>query len=235
MLKKHITLEKAVKIFDGQRILDNLNFEIYEKEITAVLGISGIGKTTLLRIISGLDSLDSGKVYINGKLATDGKKIVIPPYKRKIGFIFQNLGLWEHMTVWEHLEFIEKDKKKIIKILEKFGLLEHKNKKPYQLSGGQKQRLAIARVFAQNTEILLLDEPFSNLDMIRKKQLREEILNLKKEKGLTVVYVTHDPIDVKILSTKVAVLHNGKIIQSGSYEELLSNPKIEIVEQLLKL
>jgi ABC-type sugar transport system ATPase subunit len=234
-LENIIRLEKITKKYGNETVLENLSFGIKKGEILAVLGISGIGKTTLLRIIAGLESVEEGKVFIKSQIATDGKKIIIPPYKRKIGFIFQNLGLWEHMSVWEHIEFITKDKRKITEILRKFELLEHKDKKPYQLSGGQKQRLAIARVFAQDVEILLLDEPFSNLDMIRKKQLREEILNLKNEKNLTVIYVTHDPIDVKIMSTKVAVLHNKKIIQSGSYQQLILNPVSQIVKDLLSI
>jgi ABC-type sugar transport system ATPase subunit len=234
-LENIIRLEKITKKYGNETVLENLSFGIKKGEILAVLGISGIGKTTLLRIIAGLESVEEGKVFIKSQIATDGKKIIIPPYKRKIGFIFQNLGLWEHMSVWEHIEFITKDKRKITEILRKFELLEHKDKKPYQLSGGQKQRLAIARVFAQDVEILLLDEPFSNLDMIRKKQLREEILNLKNEKNLTVIYVTHDPIDVKIMSTKVAVLHNKKIIQSESYQQLILNPVSQIVKDLLSI
>jgi len=230
-----VKVENLEKSFGNEKVLDGVCLNIKKGETIAVLGVSGTGKTTLLRIIAGLETADKGRVFINGKLATDGKNVLLPPHKRKIGFIFQNLGLWEHMTVYQHLEFIKKDKEKIENILKKFVLWQHRDKKPYQLSGGQKQRLAIARVFIQEPEILLLDEPFSNLDMIRKKQLRKEILKIKQEKNLTVIYVTHDPIDVKILSDRAAVLHNGKVIQTGSYEELLSNPKETVVKELLEI
>ncbi len=234
-MEKDIKLKGIIKKFEGREVLREINLEIKKAEIFAILGISGAGKTTLLRIISGLEIPDKGRVYINGKLATDGGKIIIPPYKRKIGFIFQNLGLWEHLTVEEHIKFVTSNKQKIEEILKFFDLAEHRKKKPYQLSGGERQRLAIARSFAQEPEFLLLDEPFSNLDVIKKRQMRTEILKIKENKNIGVIYVTHDPLDIKIIADRIAILHNGKIIQIGKYKEILSNPAEPIVKDLLQI
>ncbi len=145
-MDSEIRLKQIFKSFGKEIILNNINLEIKKGEILAILGISGIGKTTLLRIIASLEYPHRGEVYVEDKKVTENRKILIPPYKRKIGFIFQNLGLWEHLTVEKQIEFVLSDKDK-------------RKKKPYQLSGGEKQRLAIARSFAQEPEFLLLAEP----------------------------------------------------------------------------
>ena len=223
------------KSFGPEQVLEGVDLEVPKGEVLAVIGVSGSGKTTLLRLIAGLEAPEAGEIYLFGTLATKGPEILIPPYQRRLGFIFQNLGLWEHMCVEEHLRFVTSAKEEIEKWLAFFGLSAYRNKRPYQLSGGQRQRLAIARALAQGTEIMLLDEPFSNLDVPRKKQLRQEILRLKQERDLTLVYVTHDTLDVRLLSDRVAILHQGRIIQTGTYEELLKAPIKPIVRELLEI
>ncbi len=234
-----IEIVDVKKSFDGEGVLSGITLKIQRGEVLAILGVSGTGKTTLLRIIAGLEIPDSGKVFIDGKIATEDSRIIIPPERRKIGFIFQNLALWEHMTVEAHINFVLQVRKspgsneETRRILEFFDLYTHRHKKPYQLSGGQKQRLAIARALAQDPEFLLLDEPLSNLDVPRKKQLRRELLRIKEEKRLAIVYVTHDPVDVRLISDRIAVLHDGKIVQTGNYEILVKTPAHPVVSELL--
>ncbi len=230
-----ISLRKAGKRFGAEEVLRGIDLEIGQGEIVAIIGVSGSGKTTLLRLIAGLEVPDAGEILLHGRLVSRAGEVLVPPHERKIGFIFQNLGLWEHLTVEEHLRFVTRDEARLEELLRFLGLLEHRRKKPYQLSGGQRQRLAIARALAQDPDFLLLDEPFSNLDVPRKKQLRREILRIRDEKGLSVVYVTHDPVDVRLLSERTVVLHEGRLVQTGSYEELLRSPEEPIVRELLEV
>ena len=237
---KGLSLIGIKKSFDNKEILKGISLDIQRGETLAILGISGAGKSTLLRIMAGLEVPDEGKVFIDGNLATSGRDVIIPPHARKLGFIFQNLGLWEHMSVEEHLAFVfrarkqKPDRGKIDQVLDFFGLLAHRKKKPFQLSGGEKQRLAIARALIQEPEFLLLDEPFSNLDIPRKNQLREELNRIKRDSGIAFVYVTHDPMDVKMMSDRVAILEQGRIIQLGTYKELCESPIDQTAKELLQ-
>ncbi len=235
-----VEVRQLYKSFGEERVLEGVNLRVSKGEVLAVLGVSGAGKTTLLRIIAGLEPADKGKVFIEGRLATEGENIIIPPWKRKIGFIFQNLGLWEHMSVEEHLRFVlsssgREDREELERLLTFMDLLPHRHKKPHQLSGGQRQRLAFARALAQKPSLLLLDEPLSNLDMPRKRALREELLRIKALGKVTIIYVTHDPLDVRLLSDRVAVLQDGRIIQTGPWQELVSSPAHPVVKQLLEI
>ncbi len=239
MVFEGIELKNIRKSYGKEEILRGVDLSVRKGEILAVLGVSGAGKTTLLRIIAGLEVPEEGKVFLDGRCVTEGKRIIVPPRFRKVGFIFQNLGLWQHMSVEEHLKFVlrlrksENPREEARELLRFFGLWEHRRKRPHQLSGGEKQRLAFARALAQQVSFLLLDEPLSNLDLPRKKQLRGELLRLKSLKELTMLYVTHDPIDVELISDRVAVLHDGRIIQQGTYQELLRAPAYPIVRELL--
>ncbi len=234
MAEPILQLKNISKRFGREVVLDGVDLSVYRGETLSIIGVSGTGKTTLLRIIAGLERPDLGEVYLLGRLATQGRRLIIPPHQREIGFIFQNLGLWGHLSALEHLLFVDPSPDKAEAVLIKFGLFEHRDKKPYQLSGGQRQRLAIARALVQEVELLLLDEPFSSLDPIRKKQLRRELSEIQAERGLTLIYVTHDPSDVKLLSERVAVLNGGKIIQCGTYGELVRNPVSPLVRELLE-
>ncbi len=234
----NIKVEGLRKSFATQVVLDGVSLESPGGKIMAILGVSGAGKTTLLRIIAGLEKPQEGRVFIGDELATESDKVLIPPHKRKLGFIFQNLGLWEHMTVEEHLIFVWKtlrkpwDEERIEGILSFLDLLPHRKKKPYQLSGGERQRLAFARALAHEPEFLLMDEPLANLDVLRKRKMREEILKIKK-RGIGILYVTHDPWDVRLLSDRIAVLHHGRIVGKGNLEQLISQPAHPIVKELL--
>ncbi len=238
---KTLVLKDLHKGFGEGTVLKGVGLEVDRGEIVAILGVSGAGKSTLLRIIAGLEVPDQGQVWIGGELATSGRRLLLPPHRRGIGFIFQNLGLWEHMTVEEHLAFVLRarsktvDQARIRSTLEFLGLSAHAKRKPFQLSGGERQRLALARALVEEPELLLLDEPFSNLDLPRKKKLHREFLRIREEKHPAILYVTHDPLDVKLMADQVVVLHEGRIIQQGPLEALLGAPSHPIVKELLEI
>lgn len=219
-----IKLENVRKKFNGKEILNEVNLEVKRGERFSVFGSSGCGKTTLLRIIAGLEKPDDGKVYVRGKEVTS-HGIFVPPEKRNISFIFQDLALWPHMSVKKHLEFVLGDdfekKKEIEKILEVVDLKKHVDSKPQELSGGEKQRLAIARAIAQKSDIFLLDEPFSSLDFSLKEEMKDLIQTLQQRYDLTIIYVTHDILEVIDICDKTALLKNGKVIKIGHPLKLL--------------
>jgi ABC-type Fe3+/spermidine/putrescine transport system ATPase subunit len=217
----YITLEGISKKFTGRFVLENVNLEIKKGEIFGLFGPSGCGKTTLLRIIAGLERLEDGKVVLRSKEVCS-RTTFLPPEERNVSFIFQDLALWPHMTVREHLEFIlDKNPDKIEKILKTLEMEKHINSLPEQLSGGEKQRLAIARSLAQNSDILLLDEPFSSVDFNMKEKMKEVLLNLKKEYDLTFAYVTHDVFDIIDFCDRVAEMKDGRILKVGKPKNIV--------------
>ncbi len=233
-MEEVVILKGVKKFYFREEILRGVSFRLLNGENLAIIGLSGAGKSTILRLIAGLETPQEGEIYLYGELATCGTKLIIPPWKRKIGFIFQNLALWEHFTVYEHLEFVNPEERDFLaELLRFFELWELREKRPAELSGGQKQRLAIARALAQRPTLLLLDEPFSNLDPVRKKKFLKELLRIKEKQGLPLIYVTHDPNDLKLLADRILLLHEGVILQEGPLEELLANPVHPIVKELL--
>ena len=231
-----IKLSNISKKFDKQ-VLFRVSLKVRKNELVGIIGSNGSGKTTLLRIIAGLEKPDEGEVFI-GKEKVFSKEKFVPPEKRNVGFVFQDLALWPHMSVKEHLEFVLeskgiKEKWKIKEILETVNLIEYENSYPNQLSGGEKQRLAIGRALAQDSKILLLDEPFSNLDPILKKTLRKMIKNLQKEFKVAILYVTQDPREVSEIADKIIIMNEGKIIQTGEFKKVKKNPKNDFVRNIL--
>ena len=230
-----LSLKEIRKAYGREEVLSGVDLSLGAGEVLAIIGLSGAGKSTLLRLIAGLEAPQAGEIYLYGELVTKDQKVLLPPWKRRIGFIFQQLALWDHLSVYEHLRFVTSNQALIEELLEFFELFELRHKRPFELSGGQRQRLAIARALAQEPRLLLLDEPFSNLDLLRKKRFREELRRIKEKKDLSFIYVTHDPLDLKLLADRVAVLHEGRIIQVGPLDELLAHPAQEIVRELLTL
>ena len=216
-----------VKKYDSSVVVDNVSVEVKKSEFFALLGSSGSGKTTFLRIIAGFVKPDSGRIFIDGKDITD-----TAPNKRNTAMVFQNFSLWPHMTVFENVAFGLKIKKlppeiikqKVNKALSMVHLEQHASKKPQQLSGGQQQRVALARAIVVEPEILLLDEPLSNLDAHLRDQLRKEIKTLHRDLGITTVYVTHDQKEAMYLADRMAIMLDGKIIESGPPEKLYQKP-----------
>ena len=232
-MEEVIRLENIAKKINGKIILNEINLSINKGENFGVFGPSGCGKTTLLRIIAGLDKPDEGSVYLRGMNATSGK-IFVPPEKRNISFVFQDLGLWPHMSVKEHLEFVldYRNKGRIKGILKACELGKHENLRPEEISGGEKQRLAIARAVAQKSDILLLDEPFSSLDLSVKEEMKRLLKKLQNKYNLTVAYVTHDILEVIDMCDRIAIMTDGRIENVGYPSKLLKNQFLKIKSKL---
>ncbi len=212
--------------YDNKPAVRNLLFKIEANKLTCLLGGSGSGKTTVLRLIAGLESPRTGEIIIAGRTVTRNNRILVPPYGRNLGFIFQDLALWPHFTVFKNIAFGLSERKasnineKVSTMLEMFGLSEHAGKFPHQLSGGQKQLVAIARALVLNPKILLMDEPLANLDVKLKKKILDHIKNLCRKFELTIVYVTHDHKEAFAVSDKIVVFNDGKIEEAGSIEQI---------------
>ncbi|MFA5059403.1 MAG: ATP-binding cassette domain-containing protein [Candidatus Omnitrophota bacterium] len=196
-----------------------VNFEVNEGDLASFFGESGAGKTTILRIISGLADPDQGKIEVNNEIWFDSDKgINLGPQKRQVGFVFQNYSLFGHMTVRQNLEFALSDQKKrgpVDELLEIVHLKELQNQKPHQLSGGQQQRVALARAVLRKPKIFLLDEPFSCLDMDMRLKLQDSILNIYKRFKITTIFVSHSLPEIFKMSSKVFILENGEIKKQG--------------------
>lgn len=210
----------------------NFNLEIEKGEIVAITGESGCGKTTLLRLIAGLEVPNSGSISIYNQLVADTQTWV-KPEKRKVGMVFQDYALFPHLTVQENIAFgLQKDidkKQRINELLVLVGLETYGKRYPYELSGGQQQRVALARALAPSPAILLLDEPFSNLDEVLKEQVREELLQIIRQTNMTTLLVTHDTKDALTMADRIAVMKKGILQQCSSPEQLYEKPVNEYV------
>ncbi len=227
-----LRLVNIVKTYGKLRAIDNLNLTVEDGELLTLLGPSGCGKTTTLRAVTGFVAPDSGDIYIGDRRISD-----IPPEKRGIGLVFQNYALWPHMTVFQNLAFGLQLKKmpkaqiskKVAEGLTIVKLEELEDRYPRQLSGGQQQRVALARALVLEPDILLLDEPLSNLDALLREQMRFEIAQLHKQYGITTIYVTHDQTEAMVISDRIAILNKGKLIQLDTPSEIYSRPANKFV------
>lgn len=224
------------KRFGQTSVLENISFEVAEGEVLVLLGASGSGKTTILRIIAGLEQPYTGKVILHGKDVTE-----LPARERGVGVIFQSYALFPKMTVEKNIGYglkIRRHRRKAIKqkvneLLELVQLEEHRRKYPSQLSGGQQQRVAIARTLAYNPEVLLFDEPFGALDMQTRTHLRREIRTLLKKIKVPAIFITHDQEEALELGDRIAVLNVGRLEQIGTPEEIYNHPATEHVATFL--
>lgn len=225
---KKLHIDHITKSFGKHRILSDISFTIGKGKITALTGESGSGKTSLLRIIAGLERPDSGKVLL-GKEDITSKS----PDKRKIGFVFQNLALFPHMSVAQNIGFAisgHSDRlSRIQNLVALTGLQGLEGRYPHELSGGQQQRVALARALAIEPEVLLMDEPFSNLDELLKTRVRSEIKEIIRKLEITTVIVTHHAVDAFMIADEVVILKEGKILQSGTPMEIYTNPGSQYV------
>lgn len=236
-----ITLEHVTKSFDGQKVLADFNLSVREGEFLTVIGRSGCGKTTMLKLINGLLIPDEGKVFVEGKNIAETDIIAL---RRRIGYVIQNRGLFPHMTVEKNITYVpvisgKKNKREnremAVRLLKLVGLEEDKLLRyPSELSGGQQQRVGIARALAANPRILLMDEPFGALDEITRQTMQDEILRLQKELKLTVIFITHDIREAMKLGDRVMVMEGGKAIQLDTPENICQAPADSFVSDLIK-
>lgn len=235
-----IRLEHVTKSFGRYKALDDVSIVVEEGEFLTVIGRSGCGKTTMLRMINGLQKPDSGKVYAAGEDVGEADLIRL---RRKIGYVIQNKGLFPHMTVEKNIIYVpvisgQKDKRQNRKLAEELiGLVglerEMLDRYPEELSGGQQQRVGIARALASRPKLLLMDEPFGALDEITKRAMQNELLALQKKLGMTVVFITHDIREAMKLGDRVLVMEQGKIAQCDTPENVKKNPADEFVKELI--
>lgn len=228
----HLTVDKIHKRFGKKEVLSNVSFQMKEGEIVALMGESGCGKSTLLRIIAGFEQSDGGQIQLR-----DEEIQALAPNKRKVGMFFQDYALFPHMTVFENIAYgIRKRpdyKKKVQELIELCEISGLENAYPDKISGGQKQRVALARALAPDPDILLLDEPFSNIDTLLRESLRWELKKLLQGRKLSVILVSHDVEDAIALADKAIILHEGKIVQEGAVQELYSSPHSQFVAEFV--
>src|SRR5919107_978317 len=224
------------KSFKGTRVLEDVSFDVGVGEALVLLGASGSGKTTILRIIAGLEQPDAGSVHLHGRDVTE-----LPARERGVGVIFQSYALFPRMNVEENVGYglrirgrKRRDvREKVARLLELVHLEEHRKKLPSQLSGGQQQRVAIARTLAYEPQVLLFDEPFGALDAQTRVRLRREIRVLLREVNVPAVFITHDQEEALELGDRIAVLHAGHLEQVGTPEEVYNRPETEYVATFL--
>jgi ABC-type sugar transport system ATPase subunit len=209
-----VTLKSIVKRFGERVAVQELSLDVPRGGTVGILGPSGCGKTTVLRLIAGLERLDSGEIWFGDRLASSKGKLHLSPARRNIGFVFQDLALWPHMTVSGNLMFVlesrgwpaDDRRSRVSEMLAKVGLKDRANEYPSHLSGGEQQRVALARALVDNPELLLLDEPLSSLDRDRRVELRHELAAIPKGFGMTMIYVTHDPDDAEAFGGETITL-----------------------------
>ncbi len=231
-----LLLEGIEKNYDSIKALKGVSLKINPGEFCTLLGASGSGKSTILRVIAGFERLDSGRLELNDK---DMSKMSIA--ERNIGMVFQNYALFPHMDVFHNIAFglemrkLDKSqiREKVSEVLELVGLTNQKDRLPSELSGGQQQRVALARAIVIEPKILLMDEPLGALDKNLRNDMQKQIKNLHKNLKITVVYVTHDQDEAMFLSDKIVLMDEGEIIQTGTCEELYTKPKNKFVANFL--
>ncbi len=222
-----ITLQNVKKAYGEEVVIEGLNLQICDGSFTVLVGSSGCGKSTTLRMIAGLEEVTEGDILIDGERVND-----VPPGKRDISMVFQNYALYPTMTVEENIEFGLKNKKipkeerkrRMDEVCEIVGLTEYMKRKPANLSGGQRQRVALARAMVKQPRVFMMDEPLSNLDAKLRGQMRVELINMHKRMGTTFVYVTHDQVEAMSMADDIVLMHDGKIVQQSGPKEIYHNP-----------
>jgi multiple sugar transport system ATP-binding protein len=231
-----IELQNIVKKFGKKVAVDHVNLTVEEGGFTVLLGPSGCGKTTTLRMIAGLEKPETGEIFLGGRRVTH-----MTPKDRGVAMVFQDYGLYPHMTVFDNVAFPlkiaksphEEIKTRVSTMLERLKIIELATRKPAQISGGEKQRVSLARALVRSPNVLLMDEPLSNLDAILRVKMRTEIKTLHQEINTTTLYVTHDQIEALSLGTMIVVMENGKIEQCASPTDIYYDPMTQFVAQFV--
>lgn len=240
----NIALNHVSKSYDGGNVdaVANLSLEIGDGEFMCLLGPSGCGKTTTLRMIAGLENLTGGEIVVGDKIVDSlSAAIFVPPEQRGMGLVFQSYALWPHLTVERNTDFglrlrrIPKTEReeRVGQVLKTLDIEELRDRYPSQLSGGQQQRVALARMLAVSPDVLLLDEPLSNLDARLRLEMRAELKRIHREYGTTVVFVTHDQWEAMTLATRIAVMHGGALQQIGTPNDIYAHPANRFVAEFV--
>ena len=233
-----LSISNLFKTFPGSRLpaVNDFSLEVEKGQIISLLGESGCGKTTVLRMLAGFEVPDSGNIVLNGKQVSS-KSVFIEPEHRGVGFVFQDYALFPHKTVEENISFglfkqnkIEK-RQRTSQIIDLCGLQGLEKRYPHQLSGGQKQRVALGRALAPEPTLILFDEPFSNIDTLRKNQMRYDIEQIIRQSESTAIFVTHDTKDVLAIADSVVVLRQGISLQKGKPDAVYLNPRNQYVAE----
>lgn len=234
-----LELKDIKKNYKDEIALNGVSISVKEGEILTLLGPSGCGKTTTLQIIAGIEKPSSGTIYLDNEVVTDGKDKFVPPENRDVGVVFQDFALFPHLNAYENIAFglkgktEEQKKSRVNELLDLVGLNDYGDSKPDELSGGQKQRIALARSLAPKPDLLLLDEPFSNLDVGLRIKMREEVRSIIKKTGVTAISVTHDQEEALSISDRVAVMNEGEIKQIGTPEQVFQRPGSRFIAEFL--
>jgi ABC-type Fe3+/spermidine/putrescine transport system ATPase subunit len=239
-----VSLRNISKTYPGSKVkaVDNLSLDIPEGQIFTLLGPSGCGKSTTLRVVAGLEAPDEGAIYFDDvPVVVTDKNIMLPPEKRNIGMVFQSYAIWPHMTVAQNVGYPLRMRKlpsarirdRVAEVLALVGMAGMEMRPAPLLSGGQQQRVALARAIVTEPRILLLDEPFSNLDAKLREQMRLEVKLLQKRLNITVLFVTHDQIEALSLSDQIALMQSGRVQQQGSSRGLYDDPANEFVRDFV--
>jgi ABC-type Fe3+/spermidine/putrescine transport system ATPase subunit len=229
-----VRLDRLRKRFGDVVAVDDISVEFRDGELTSVLGPSGCGKTTTLNLIAGFIEPDGGMIHFGERpIADSARGVIVPPNKRNLGMVFQSYALWPHLSVADNVAYGLKMHKvprpqcedAVKRALQRVRLAHFSDRFPHELSGGQQQRVALARAIAYSPQILLFDEPLSNLDAQLREEMRAEIKDIHREIGITAVYVTHDQAEAMSLSDRIVVMGDGQILQTGSPQELYDEPR----------
>jgi len=223
-----VHLRSVTKKFGRVVAVDSIDLDVADSEFIVLLGPSGCGKTTTLRLIAGLEKPDSGRIYFGDRDVTD-----LPPRERNISMVFQSYAVWPHMKVFDNIAFplkvkkypVEEIRRRVRWAAELLQIEDLLDRYPAQLSGGQRQRVAVARAIVVEPDVLLMDEPLSNLDALLRVRMRSELKKLQRKLGITTIYVTHDQVEAMTMGDRIAVMNRGRIVQVGTPEEVYSRPK----------
>jgi iron(III) transport system ATP-binding protein len=230
-----VDVQHLTKSYDGSKqALSDCTFRLEAGKIGAIVGESGSGKTTLLRLIAGLERPESGTIHLNNQVVTSDQ-VFVTPQKRQLGFVFQDYALFPHLTVRQNIAFgLKKDKVSIIQnVLERTKMLGYENVYPHQLSGGPQQRIALARTLAQQPKLLLLDEPFSNLDARLKSTLRQEIKTIVEDLGTSMIFITHDIVDALEIAESILLLKQGHVVTYDTLKGFCQNSRNDDVRNII--
>ncbi len=234
-----VTLTGIRKSFDQNLVVKGFDLSVGEGEFVSLLGASGCGKTTVLRLVAGLELPDAGRIEVGERVVCDiATKTWVPPERRRIGMVFQSYAVWPHMDVLQNVAYPLRVRRlpkaewteRTLAILRLVGLSGLETRKPSQLSGGQQQRVALARGLVMEPEVLLLDEPLSNLDAKLRVRMRRDIRRIQQDTGFTVFYVTHDRDEALAISDRLVIMDEGEIVHVGAPDDIRSHPFLETDE-----